>query len=140
MSTRTGSLSRAAREARMKWPLARYLTVLALGQLWLAQLIEAHDMLAQLIDAQDMLAHDMLAQLIELHDADAHDRLAHDIAFHVGSLDAVVVHESESNWFSPVVGSEVTNWFRPRFGFAVPSARVAAAFACTSPTPSAPAV
>jgi hypothetical protein len=114
------------------------LTPLELAQLWLAQLIDAHDMLAQLIEAQDMLAHDMLAQLIELHDAEAHDMLAHDIAFHVGSFVAAVAHVSESNWFSPVVGSVATNWFRPRFGFAVPSAVVAAASACTSPTPIAP--
>jgi hypothetical protein len=116
----------------------RYLTWLELAQLWLAQLIDAHDMLAQLIEAQDMLAHDMLAQLIELHDADAHDMLAQDIAFHTGSFDAVLSHASESNWLSPLTGSTVTNWFRPRFGFAVPSAVLAAACACTSPTPSAP--
>src|SRR5665213_3348690 len=95
-------------------------------------------MLAQLIDAHDMLAHDMLAQLIELHDADAHDMLAHDIAFHVGSAVATADHASELNWLSTVAGSTLTNWFSPRFGFAVPSAVVAAASACTSPTPSAP--
>ena len=101
----------------------RYSTLLELAQLWLAQLIEAHD---------------MLAQLIELHEADAHDMLAQDIAFHVGSLEAAVIHESESNCRSPVAGSVVTNRFRPRFGLAAPSAVVAAAPACTSPTPSAP--
>ena len=114
------------------------MTLLELAQLWLAQLIDAHDMLAQLIEAQDMLAHDMLAQLMELHDADAHDMLAHDIAFHAGSFAAVVCQVSESNCVSPVFGSTVRNWFRPRFGFAMPSAVVAAASACTSPTPSAP--
>jgi hypothetical protein len=115
-----------------------YLTLLELAQLWLAQLIDAHDMLAQLIEAHDMLAHDMLAQLIELHDAEAHDMLAHDIAFQVGSFVAAVAQPSGSNWLRPVFGSTLTNWSRPRFGFAVPSAVVAAAWACTTPTPSAP--
>jgi hypothetical protein len=114
------------------------LTVLELAQLMLAQLIEAHDMLAQLIEAHDMLAQDMLAQLMELHDADDHDVLDHDFAFHAGSAFAAAAHVPALNCFSLLVGSTLTNWLSPRFGFAVPSAVVAAAFACTSPTPIAP--
>jgi hypothetical protein len=103
---------------------------LALGELWLAQLIDdAHDMLlAQLIDD----AHDMLlAQLVDAQDMLLAQLIddAHDAEFHVGSLVATVAHASGLNCLRPVVGSTLTNWFSPRFGLALPSAVVAASAA-----------
>ena len=78
-------------------------------------------MLAQLIEAHDMLAHDMLAQLIELHDAEAHDMLDQSEVFHVGSAMAVARHFAESNWRTPEIGSATTNRFKPSLGSAVPA-------------------
>ena len=95
---------------------------------------EADDQLALYQEADDQLALDQEALD---HEADDQLALLQEAWFQVGSVAAVDAQPAASKLFSFVVESVTTNRLSPAFGFASPSAAMAAT-TLVVPTPSAP--
>jgi hypothetical protein len=112
----------------------------AAAQLAAAQLAAAQDALFHEAAAHEALdheacAHEALFQDALAHEAELHDALFHEALFQEAFAVAVLAQLAESK-ASPPAPSEPTNWFSARFGFGGLVTCVAA-FALTSPTPSA---
>ena len=90
---------------------------------------------AQLAAAQEAFAQEALFQEALAHEAFAQDALFQEALFHEASACAVLAQLAASNT-RPPVPSALTNWPSARFGLGGFETCVAA-FALTSPTPSA---
>src|SRR5919204_4787241 len=116
-----------------------------LAQAAAAQLAAFHEAAAHEAAAHDALFHEAAAQLAAAHEAFAQEAVFHEAELQEALFQEALFHDA-SAWAtlaqlaaskaSPPEPSERTNWSSARFGFGA-LATIVAAFASTSPTPSA---